>query len=188
MAALRRLGRAWTAVADELLAEEGATLAQYAVLTALSQDTPLSGAELARRCGVTAATMSALLANLDNRGLLARAKDPSGGRAVLTRLTPAGTALLERCDPHIDAIERQFLAEVSESELRGVEDVLLRWARRFEELQQPARLSDTIARTPRGTSGHSTSLSGPAGPRRGALSRPPGTGPDGHPSARLPPG
>jgi DNA-binding MarR family transcriptional regulator len=144
MAALRRLDRAWTAVAEQLLSEEGATLAQYSVMTALSGSSPLSGAELARRLGVTAPTMSGLLANLSKRGLVNREQHPSGGRAVLAKLTPAGRALLKRCHKHIDAVEAQFLAEVTPTEFRAVEDVLLRWAMRFERLQERPRLSEVI--------------------------------------------
>lgn len=144
MAALRRLDRAWTGIAEQLLSKENTTLAQYSVLTALSGGTPMSGAELARRLGVTAPTMSGLLANLSGRGLVERRQHPAGGRAVLTKLTPTGRALLKRCHPRIDAVERVFRDEVTPAELRTVEDVLLRWSKRFERLQEPRRLSEAI--------------------------------------------
>ena len=46
MAALRRLGRAWTIVIDQLLAEEDTTYAQYAVLYALSTGEALLGSRV----------------------------------------------------------------------------------------------------------------------------------------------
>ena len=146
MAALRRLGRAWTPVIDQLLAEEGTTYAQYAVLYALSTGEALSGAELARSCGVSGPTMSGIVANLASRGLIAREQHPAGGRAILARLTPAGRKLIERSFHHIDAVERIFVDEVSEAELRQVEDVLRRWTERFEQLQEPTSLSELVRR------------------------------------------
>ena len=146
MAALRRLGRAWTIVIDQLLAEEGTTYAQYAVLYALSTGEARSGAELARSCGVSGPTMSATVTNLARGGFIARERDPAGGRAILARLTPAGRKLIERCFRHIDAVERIFVDEVSEAELRQTEDVLHRWAGRFEQLQEPVSLSELVRR------------------------------------------
>ena len=150
LAALRRVGRAWSPVIEELLAAEDTTFAQYTVLYALTSDIPRSGALLARQIGVTGATMSGLLSALAGRGLIERTKDPSGGRAVVASLTPKGRQLVERCHPHIDAVERQFWAEVSEAELEMVEDVLTRWALRFERLQEPRSLTETLGQTARG--------------------------------------
>lgn len=147
---MRRVGRAWSPVIEELLAAEDTTFAQYTVLYTLTSDVPRSGAFLARQIGVTGATMSGLLGALADRGLIERTKDPSGGRAVVASLTPKGRALVQRCHPHVDAVERQFQAEVSEAELAMVEDVLTRWALRFERLQEPRSLAEALDQTARG--------------------------------------
>ena len=144
LAALRRVGRAWSPAIEELLAAEDTTFAQYTVLYTLTSDVPRSGAFLARQIGVTGATMSALLGALAGRGLIVRTKDPSGGRAVVASLTPKGRALVERCHPHVDAVERQFLSAVTADELDLVEDILQRWALRFERLQEPRSLSAAL--------------------------------------------
>jgi DNA-binding MarR family transcriptional regulator len=144
LAALRRVDRAWSPVIDELLAAEDTTIAHYTVLYALTANVPRSGAFLARRIGVTGATMSGVLSALAERGMIERTKDPSGGRAVVASLTPKGRDLVERCQPHVDALERQFRAEVSDAEFEMVEDVLVRWAVRLERLQEPRSLAETL--------------------------------------------
>jgi len=143
MAALRRLERAWVPVGDRLLAEEGSSLAQYAVLYALS-DGPRSGADLARDCGVTGPTMSNVLAGLHRQGLIERTPGPNGGRVVLAVLTKSGRELMRRCYRRIDAIEQEFLTEASASELDSALTVLSRWAKRFEELKEPQTISERL--------------------------------------------
>jgi hypothetical protein len=58
---LKRAQQALRTAMDEGLRAQGLTTPQYAALTHLEADEPLSGAELARRCFVTAQTMNAIL-------------------------------------------------------------------------------------------------------------------------------
>jgi DNA-binding MarR family transcriptional regulator len=89
--------------------------------------------------------MSNLLSSLHRQGFIERAPDPAGGRIVLARLTRSGKGLMARCFRHIDAIETEFTAEVSATDLETTLEVLALWAKRFEELKEPVQMSDRLA-------------------------------------------
>jgi DNA-binding MarR family transcriptional regulator len=89
--------------------------------------------------------MSNLLSGLHRQGFIERAPDPAGGRIILARLTRSGKELMARCFRHIDAIEREFTAEVSATDLETTLEILALWAKRFEELKEPVQMSDRLA-------------------------------------------
>lgn len=67
---------------------------QHAALATIEGFGPIRLGELAQREGVTAPTMSRVLASLDERGLVARRPDPDDARSVLLSLTEAGRGVL----------------------------------------------------------------------------------------------
>src|ERR1700736_3728440 len=93
---LKRAHLAARALADDALAAEGLSVAQYAVLRRLDEEPGLSGAELARRCFVTAPTMNGLIASLVEAGYIERFPDPQGGRGLLAQLTGPGRDAVTR--------------------------------------------------------------------------------------------
>ncbi|WP_239068082.1 MarR family transcriptional regulator [Actinomadura bangladeshensis] len=67
-------------------------MTQYTVLLALSREGGMSGAQLARACGVTQETMATVLTGLQNKDLIERR--PS--RGSWTRTRPAAPTRLDR--------------------------------------------------------------------------------------------
>ena len=92
---LKRAQQALRTAMDEGLRAQGITTPQYAALTALDADEPLSGAELARRCFVTAQTMNAILVGLERARLVERTAHAKHGRVIEARLTKRGRAKVE---------------------------------------------------------------------------------------------
>ncbi len=87
---LKRAQQALRTAMDEGLRAQGLTTPQYAALTHLEADGPLSGAELARRCFVTAQTINAILVGLERARLVERAPHANHGRVIEARLTKRG--------------------------------------------------------------------------------------------------
>jgi DNA-binding MarR family transcriptional regulator len=104
------------------------------VLMTLSEQPGLSGAQLARCCGVTAQTMNGLLIPLEEKGLITREHDPSNARVLKSVLTPKGRQMLQQGMQEAGAVFGQMLGTMSERE-RGEFRHLLR--RCIEALSQP---------------------------------------------------
>ncbi|SHN39188.1 MarR family winged helix-turn-helix transcriptional regulator [Cryptosporangium aurantiacum] len=83
-------------------AEHDLSLTQLRVLGIL-RDRRARMSELAAYLGLDKSTMSGLIDRAERRGLLARGKNPSDGRAVDVFMTPAGLELTERVE---DAVRR----------------------------------------------------------------------------------
>ncbi|TDC74306.1 MarR family winged helix-turn-helix transcriptional regulator [Streptomyces hainanensis] len=89
---------------------------QYNVLLALSQESGLSGAALARRCMVTPQTMSSVLSTLEGRGLVERKPHPVHQHVLESRLTRTGRALLNRADAAVTEVEQKLTDAFTTSE------------------------------------------------------------------------
>lgn len=72
------------------------SLTAAATLATLQRTGPARLTELALAEGVSQPSMTALIARLSGQGLVARAADPTDGRAVVLTLTDAGADLLAR--------------------------------------------------------------------------------------------
>ncbi len=94
---------------------------QLSVLASVEQHGPLRLSELARLEGVTAPTMSRVLAALEEQGLVSRSPDPADARCARITLSEAGaqalaavrsrrTALLARRLDRLDDGQRAALA------------------------------------------------------------------------------
>jgi DNA-binding MarR family transcriptional regulator len=101
-----------------VLREHGATLAQYAVLTALDEEPGLSNAGLARRAFVTPQTMNQVLRELEQKGWVARHPDPAHARILQADLTPVGCTALQACRLAVDAVEEQMLAPLAPADIQ----------------------------------------------------------------------
>src|ERR1700720_3454791 len=110
---LKRAQQALRTAMDEGLRAHGLTTPQYAALTHLEADEPLSGAELARRCFVTAQTMNAILAGLERARLVERAAHATHGRVIEAWLTKRGRAKVEGAHRTVFGIEEQMLSEMT---------------------------------------------------------------------------
>ena len=121
---LKRAQQALRTAMDEGLRAQGMTTPQYAALTALEADEPLSGAELARRCFVTAQTMNAILVGLEGGRLVERAPHAQHGRVIEARLTKRGRAKLHDAHKTVFRIEERMLSGMAAAERRRLNEIL----------------------------------------------------------------
>jgi DNA-binding MarR family transcriptional regulator len=102
----------------------GLTTQQFLVLLLISLNADISNAELARQSFVSPQAMMTIVTRLEGAGLIRRVLCPTGGRALQTRLTPAGDDLLARARVRAQCIERYILDTVGEANFHALIDGL----------------------------------------------------------------
>ncbi len=102
------------------LAEHGTTVSQYAVLSALDQESGLSNAQLARRAFITPQSMSENLRELEQRAWVTRRPHPDHGRILQAELTEHGHDVLRRCEAAATAIEERMLTNLDPGQRRDL--------------------------------------------------------------------
>jgi DNA-binding MarR family transcriptional regulator len=122
---LRRGEQALMAEKHRVLRPLGLTVPQYAVLHALSVS-PLSGAQLARVCGVTPQSMASLLATLESKKLIERSPSDVHTQVLVSRLTRSGHAHFRKADAAALAVEARLSAEFTAEEEASLRDMLQR--------------------------------------------------------------
>lgn len=110
---LKRAQAALRHAMDTALAEEGLSMAQYAVLAALTRNVELTNAELARSCFVTPQTMIRIVTTLDDCGWIERRPDPSNARRILNTITSAGRKSIAHADDVADDVDRRMVGGLS---------------------------------------------------------------------------
>lgn len=105
---------------------------QFSLLTLIERNPGISQGALAASHGLDKSTMSPALAELERRGLVSRDKTAADRRAYALRLTPEGSALLDRVRGEVDAQERVMAAALAPEDqtriigmLRHVTEALL---------------------------------------------------------------
>jgi DNA-binding MarR family transcriptional regulator len=76
--------------------------------------------ELAELEGLAQPTMTILVKQLEDQGLLQRERDPEDGRVVLAHLTESGAAALEDLRAQAGAALRSYLAEMSDEQIEAL--------------------------------------------------------------------
>lgn len=114
---------------EQALAETGATLPQFAVLTMLAAYPGASGADLARLSLLTPQTVSVIVANLEKAGHIARRAHGEHGRIRIIELTDAGQRLLSHCRQVVAPVEQALLAVVPPEDEAAVRRWLVAIAR-----------------------------------------------------------
>jgi DNA-binding MarR family transcriptional regulator len=107
---LKRAQDALNSAMTTALRGPGATVPEYAVLTALADEPGMSNADLARRAYVTPQTMNQVLRELEKRGWVSRHPHPGHGRILQAELTAEGRRVLGGCHQAVAAVEEQMLA------------------------------------------------------------------------------
>jgi MarR family transcriptional regulator, lower aerobic nicotinate degradation pathway regulator len=115
-------GRLVTAQLDDA----GIRRAHYALLVALREDGPASQAALGRRLAADRSDMHRTVAELTERGWVARGRDVADRRRNVVSLTDAGTAALEDLDARVDDAQRELLRPLDENERRELVRLLKR--------------------------------------------------------------
>ncbi len=135
---LKRAAAALRAAMEAALRPLSLTVSQYACLEQLGARPGLSGSELARSVFVTRQSMHSLLRGLEDRGLLTRPAAAEHGRALPTRLTPAGRAALESASALVAEVERTMVAHLSPAALDRLHDDLAACVTALEQGSTPA--------------------------------------------------
>jgi DNA-binding MarR family transcriptional regulator len=103
----------------EVLRPFGLSPAGGLVLSMLADSpTPLSPGEIRDRLLVKGPTVTGLLDNLAEAGLVRRSRHPDDRRRLLVALTDSGRRLTSRFRPAVHAAERPWLEVLNESERR----------------------------------------------------------------------
>jgi DNA-binding MarR family transcriptional regulator len=100
------------------------TLTQIAAMGTLVKHGPMSAGELAAFEKVQPPSMTKVLANLEERGLVRRDAHPTDKRQAIISVTDAGRELLDRERRSRDAWLAQRLAELSPEERTLLRDVV----------------------------------------------------------------
>lgn len=124
---LKRAQQALRTAMDQGLRAHGITTPQYAALNALEADEPLSGAELARRCFVSAQTMNEILVGLERARLVERTPHAEHGRVVEARLTKRGGIKVRDAHKTVLGIEERMLSGMTAAGRHGVAEILRRF-------------------------------------------------------------
>ncbi|MFG2484898.1 MarR family winged helix-turn-helix transcriptional regulator [Streptomyces virginiae] len=103
---IRRSEQALMAHHEAVLRGYGLTMTQYTVLLTLSREGGMSGAQLARSCGVTQQSMGSVLANMESKELIRRETSPVHAKVQIATLSDAGRVLADRAYGEVAVLER----------------------------------------------------------------------------------
>lgn len=90
----------------------------YRLLAVLDEQGPASQADLGRSTGIDRSDITALLGQLEERGLIARSADPDDQRRNIVSISRTGTQRLGLLDDIVTQVQEQLLAPLSPTEQR----------------------------------------------------------------------
>jgi DNA-binding MarR family transcriptional regulator len=125
---LRRCQQIAVALFLQECREVDLTPLQYAVLRALDQHGELDQNRLGGLTALDRTTVSTVIGKLETRGLVARRRSRADRRHNAISITGAGTALLGRAQPAVDAAQDRILAPLAPGERQVFLDCLKRIA------------------------------------------------------------
>ncbi|MEV1006069.1 MarR family transcriptional regulator [Streptomyces sp. NPDC049881] len=117
---IRRAEQALMGHHEAVLRAHGLTMTQYTVLLALSRRDGMSGAQLARACGVSQQSMATVLNGLRAKELIERRPSPVHAKVMTSTLTPAGRAVLDRAYEEVIVLERALTDRFTPEEHREI--------------------------------------------------------------------
>lgn len=133
----RRFHQICGTVVAEVLAGEGLTPLQYAVLAYLYLQPDIDQNGLAARLGIDRASTSQLVDHLEKAKLVDRRINGEDRRARLLRLTRQGTKLRERLHPIGRAAEARILSSLTPNECETLIALLMRVVAANEPYARP---------------------------------------------------
>ena len=95
------------------LAEVGLRKHHFTALLAVAEEDGLSQAALGRRLGLDVSDVHTVVGELEERGSLARTRDPADRRRNVLRLTASGRRELARLERRVGAAQDALLAPLS---------------------------------------------------------------------------
>lgn len=107
--------------------------AQGKILYCLWQGEKMTATELSKKSGLAKTTLSAMLARMDEQGLIAIEESPTDKRSVTISLTPAAETLRAEYDNVTREIENIYYKGFTEEEVEQFESYLNRILNNLEE-------------------------------------------------------
>jgi DNA-binding MarR family transcriptional regulator len=128
---------------NEFLHSKALSQGRFTVLMLLNRacSDPKTPAELADEAGVTRATITGLLDNLERDGLVVREMSPEDRRTILVRLTEQGQRCLDGLLPHYCRRVSAIMEPLTEAERITMVQLL-------QKVQQGLSPADLVAPTP----------------------------------------
>ncbi len=131
---LNRAGHRIAEAFTGALAEFGLTLPMWRVMAALHNEGPRRLGELSRLTTIELSTLSRLVGQMQEKGLLSRQRCGRDARAVTVSLTPEGKATTERIIPAALHYERIAMRGLSEAEVALLRRLLLQIFENMDEI------------------------------------------------------
>ena len=123
---------AWLAAerSNAITAAAGLSPSQYNVLRILraAERGGLSGTEIGALMVTRDSDLTRLVSGLKRDGLVVRSTDANDRRRSITRITPAGRALLKRLDGRVAEAAKQTMSHLGRARLTALRDLLLEFA------------------------------------------------------------
>src|SRR3981081_1561612 len=111
---------------EAVLRRYGLAMTQYLVLLALSREGGMSGAQLARACGVTQQSMASVLTGLQSKGLIERTPSPLHAKVQVVTLTGEGDQTFRDAYGEVGVLERELSRAFTAKERTALLDPLQR--------------------------------------------------------------
>jgi|SRR5947207_990572 len=122
---LARLGLAFKAKAIARIEQEGFEANHYGVLAILAEGVRETQATIADALAVDPSRLVAVLDGLEERGLVARQRDPQDRRRHVVSITPAGKRQLQRLRVIAKELEDEFFAPFDAEDRVAFHEMLL---------------------------------------------------------------
>ena len=120
--------------------ENAPTQRQFAVLSAVAANEGLTQTDLVRATGIDRSTLADLVARMIGKGLLARERSATDGRANTVRLSDAGRTALRSTAPQVAAADKKILSLVPRDARESFLAVLLAMSEAAEHQQGSGRV------------------------------------------------
>ena len=111
---------------EELFAEASLTFSQWTVLMALREWGQSTAADVARHICHDAGSLTRILDELEERGLVTRARSETDRRVVALTLTTKGLAMVETLLPRVVEFWNGLLGDFSHAEIKSLIKLLSR--------------------------------------------------------------
>ncbi len=119
-----RLARVMETRLETMIGEFGVTRIMWCVLSGVGLENVKTPSALANYIGVARPTISRVLRDMEQRGLIYRNGAQDDGRAVEIELTSDGLEAMQRCRPMVDHLNTHFAEKLNAPDLALVLDRL----------------------------------------------------------------
>jgi DNA-binding MarR family transcriptional regulator len=132
---LNRAGQRIAASFGEEVRPLGVTVQMWRVLAALRERDGRRMGDLSETTSIEVSTLTRLVDNMEQKGLVARRRDGDDARVVLLHATPAGRRLTQRILPIAERYETVALAGFNAAEAEVLKAALRRLYANMDELK-----------------------------------------------------